>query len=245
MQRFDFHSASSIENALDYMANAEGVCKIVAGGTDLIPALRKEAIHPDHVLDIMKIEELRGVREIDGKIRIGPATTFTEMVESQILNRTLPLLCRAGSVVGGPQIRNRGTIGGNILTASPCADVLPAVVALDGVVELFSKRSGKRLVPVSEIMDAPYRPRIKTDEMLTGIIVKKAGPGGPVRLHETGEEKSPCHGQDEFIDRSGHDRWRLGSRHKHSPGSRHAGSPEDDRGRRNTQRKGAGRKAPR
>jgi carbon-monoxide dehydrogenase medium subunit/xanthine dehydrogenase FAD-binding subunit len=129
------------------------------------------------VLDVMGIADLRGAREMDGKIWIGPGTTFTEITESQILNRSLPLLCLAAAAVGGPQIRNRGTIGGNIITASPCADVLPAVTALGGIAELQSRGSGKRLVPVAELVDGPYRSRIRTDEILTGIVIDKPAPG--------------------------------------------------------------------
>jgi CO/xanthine dehydrogenase FAD-binding subunit len=177
MQRFDFHSASSVEDALDYMAHAEGECKIVAGGTDLIPFLRSEELRPAHVLDVMGIADLRGVREMDGKIRIGPCTTFTEITESQVLNRSLQLLCLAAGAVGGPQIRNRGTIGGNIITASPCADVLPAVTALGGIAELQSARSGKREVAVAELVDGAYLSRIRRDEILTGIVIDKPMPG--------------------------------------------------------------------
>lgn len=177
MQHFDFHSASSIEDGLDYMARAEGESRIIAGGTDLIPFLRAEELHPTHVVDITGIEDLRGVSEKDGKIRVGPCTTFTQIAESQLLNCSLSLLCLAADAVGGPQIRNRGTIGGNIITASPCADVLPAVIALGGMAELQSRGAGKRVVPVAELVEAPYKSRIRSDEILTGILFDKPAPG--------------------------------------------------------------------
>jgi CO/xanthine dehydrogenase FAD-binding subunit len=109
-------------------------------------------------------------------MRIGPTTTFTEMVESAVLNRYFPSLARAAAYVGGPQIRNRGTIGGNIGTASPAADVLPAVLALDGELELQSKRSGTRFIPISRAIAAPYKPVFQPDEILTGIIMPKLNP---------------------------------------------------------------------
>jgi CO/xanthine dehydrogenase FAD-binding subunit len=121
------------------------------GGTDLIPNLRAEKIHPAHVLNILEIDQLRGITETDTAVKIGPTTTFTGMIESEVLNRHLPLLVQAAASVGGPQIRNRGTIGGNIATSGPCADVLPAVLALEG----------RRIVPESVM---PVAQRIKAAE---------------------------------------------------------------------------------
>ena len=215
MQNFQFHSASSLEEGLDYLAERAGGCKIIAGGTDLIPTLRKADLsfsvtrqksdpksvsdrgelckivagggdlipmmpkdtHPDYVLNILEIEELGGVTETDDTVRIGPTTTFTEMMESEVLNRCLPLLVQAASSVGGPQIRNRGTIGGNIVSNAPCADVLPAVLALEGNLELHSKKSGMRILPVAEALEAPCKTSIAADEILSGILISKLSAG--------------------------------------------------------------------
>lgn len=180
MQNYRFYSASSIDDALDYLSEKGDLCKIIAGGTDLIPVLRNEDIHPEYVLNILEIDQLRGITEKDDVLRIGPAMTFTEIVESEALNRCLPLLVCAASSVGGPQVRNRGTIGGNIVTASPAADLLPAVLALEGQLELQSKRSGKRLVPLAEAIESAYKTCLRPDEILTGIFIKKLpeGTGG-------------------------------------------------------------------
>lgn len=177
MQNFQFYSASSLKDALTYLSEWAGHCKIIAGGTDLIPALRKEDLHPDYVLDILEIEQLRGITETDDTIRIGPTTTFTEIAESEVLNRLFHLLVQAASWVGSPQIRNRGTIGGNIATASPAADVLPTVLALDGELELQSKTSGTRLLPLADAIESPYITRFKADEILTGILMRKLPQG--------------------------------------------------------------------
>ncbi|GAH12777.1 unnamed protein product, partial [marine sediment metagenome] len=79
MQNFQFFSARSIEEGLDYLSDKEGLCKIIAGGTDLIPGLRNEDFHPDYILNVMEIEKLSGVTETDEAVRIGPTTTFTEI----------------------------------------------------------------------------------------------------------------------------------------------------------------------
>ena len=177
MQRFQLYSARSIEDALDYLSDKGDRCKIIAGGTDLIPALRLEDIHPEFVLNILEIKELGQIEEQDNSILIGPAVTFSEITESDLLNRYFPLLVQAAASVGGPQVRNRGTIGGNIANASPAADMLPAVLALEGELELESKASGKRRIPLAEAIVSPYKNRFRPDEILTGIIIQKLQAG--------------------------------------------------------------------
>ncbi len=190
MQGFSFHSASSIEEALTYLSDKGERCKIIAGGTDLIPALRSEALHPGYVLNILEIEALRGIREEDHVVRIGSLTTFTEIAESEILHRCFPLLARAAASVGGPQIRNRGTIGGNIANASPAADVLPAVLALEGELELQSKSEGKRTLPMAEAIASPYSPAFRSDEILTGIIIRKMEKGTRTAFEKLGRRNA-------------------------------------------------------
>lgn len=177
MQNFSFYSPASLEDALIYLSDHAETCKIIAGGTDLIPNLRDEKLHPRHMLNVLELEELGGISEIENTIRIGPTTTFAELIETALINRFLPLLVKSSSQVGGPQIRNRGTIGGNICTGSPAADVLPAVIALDGELELRSKKNGTRRIAASEAVQAPYNPNLGPDELLTGIFIHKLKPG--------------------------------------------------------------------
>lgn len=176
MQKFQFYTCRSVDDALAFLSDNGEQTKILAGGTDLIPSLRQEDLQPAFVLNILEIGALRGITEQDHRIRIGPTTTFTEMVESAGLNHHFPSLVQAAAFVGGPQIRNRGTIGGNIGTASPAADVLPAVLALDGELELQSKRSGTRYIPLSRAIAAPYKPLFRPDEILIGVILPKLNP---------------------------------------------------------------------
>jgi carbon-monoxide dehydrogenase medium subunit/xanthine dehydrogenase FAD-binding subunit len=124
-------------------------------------------------MNILEIRKLRGITEENGRIRIGPTTTFTDIVQSDMLKQNLPLLVEAASSVGGPPIRNRGTVGGNISTASPAADVLPAVIALDAELELQSRSRGTRNLPAGDAVEAPYKTQFNPDEILTGILFKK------------------------------------------------------------------------
>jgi carbon-monoxide dehydrogenase medium subunit/xanthine dehydrogenase FAD-binding subunit len=177
MQQFEFHSAASIEEVAELLAAKGSGCKVIAGGTDLIPSLRNGDLHPDLVLNLLEIHPLRGIREREDSVWVGPLTTFTEMVESEALGRCFPLLVQAAATVGGPQIRNRGTIGGNIANASPAADVLPAVLTLDAKLTLYSRASGERTIPLSEAIDTPNRVNFRPNEFLTGIILQKLHAG--------------------------------------------------------------------
>jgi carbon-monoxide dehydrogenase medium subunit/xanthine dehydrogenase FAD-binding subunit len=177
MQQFRFHSAGSIEEVASLLAERGSRCKVIAGGTDLIPALRNGDLHPDLVVNLLEIHSIRGIREKDGVVWVGPLTTFADMVESEVLGRCFPLLVHAAASVGGPQIRNRGTIGGNIANASPAADVLPASLALDAELSISSKSSGERRLPLLEAIEKPYRIRFRPDEFLTGITFRKLSAG--------------------------------------------------------------------
>jgi carbon-monoxide dehydrogenase medium subunit/xanthine dehydrogenase FAD-binding subunit len=190
MQQFQFHSASSVEDALVFLQENGSRCKIIAGGTDLIPALRLEDIHPEFVLNVLEIEELRGIKEEDGSLWIGPTTTFAEIAESDLIRRNFPMLVQAAASVGGPQIRNRGTIGGNISNASPAADVLPAVLALEGELELRSRPSGLRRISLSEAISAPYKTHFRSDELLTGVLIKKLQPGRKMAFEKLGRRNA-------------------------------------------------------
>jgi carbon-monoxide dehydrogenase medium subunit/xanthine dehydrogenase FAD-binding subunit len=152
--------------------------------------LRLEDLHPKFVLNILEIEQLHGIQEEDHSIRIGPTATFTEMTESHFLNRHFPLLVQAAASVGGPQVRNRGTIGGNIANASPAADVLPAVLALEGELELQSKASGKRMIPLAHAIAEPYKTFFRSDEMLTGILIKKLPQGTRMAFEKLGRRNA-------------------------------------------------------
>jgi len=190
MQRFQFYNPCSVEDALNFLAEQGERSKIIAGGTDLIPGLRLEEIRPDFVLNIPEINPFSGIKEIDHSFWIGPTTTFTEMVESNLLSCSFPALVRSAASVGGPQIRNRGTIGGNIANASPAADVLPALLAHGGELELQSKRNGKRIIPLGKAILSPYKTCFRSDEILTGIILKKLEPGTRSAFEKLGRRKA-------------------------------------------------------
>lgn len=173
MHNFEFYSARSIADCLNYLLERSKSCLVIAGGTDFIPEFRKGGLHPESILNILEVDELRGISEEGDRIHIGPITTYTEMIASDLLNREFPLIIKAAKAVGSPQIRNRGTIGGNIVTASPAADMLPAVLAHGGVLQIRSISKGTRALALADFLEAPYQTRLNPDEIITGIIIEK------------------------------------------------------------------------
>ncbi len=190
MQKFKVHTARSVEEGLNFLDENGPESKIIAGGTDLIPSLRKEDIHPRFILNILEIKELNGIWEQNNLVRIGPVSTFTEVVESPVINRCFPSLVKAAASVGGPQIRNRGTFGGNVANASPAADVLPALLALGGELEVQSKKGGGKVIPLYQAIAGPYKSRLQPDEMITGIILKKLAPEARCAFEKLGRRNA-------------------------------------------------------
>ena len=159
---------ASLESAL--AALAARPLAILAGGTDFYPARVGRVVEED-VLDITAVAELRGTREANGRIRIGAATTWTELIEAP-LPRQLDGLKLAAREVGGVQIQNAGTIAGNLCNASPAADGIPALLALDAEVELRAA-SRSRTVRLGEFVLGNRKTACAPDELVTAVLVPK------------------------------------------------------------------------
>ncbi len=140
----------SIEEAIDILDQYEGKARVIAGGTDLALQLKSKEMHLAALLDLSVIDELRYIVEEGGKIKIGALTTHTDLAESSILHTEAPMLSRAASSVGSLQIRNVGTVGGNIVNAQPAADTAVALLALGARATIVSG-TGKREVPLEQL----------------------------------------------------------------------------------------------
>jgi CO/xanthine dehydrogenase FAD-binding subunit len=175
MKNFILQTALSVDEALQFLKDASGTAKVIAGGTDLIVGLRDESLEEEKaktVLDISRIKELKTIAMNDETIRIGALTTHAEIAESSLILKYASILAEACSKVGGPQIRNRGTIGGNIINASPAADSIPALVALDAKL-LIQGPTGTKEISIVEFITGPYMTTIATDELLVSISFKR------------------------------------------------------------------------
>jgi len=162
---------TQVEEAL--AALADRPLTILAGGTDFYPARVGRPIRED-ILDISRLAGLRGVARHGGVWRLGALTTWTDVLNAR-LPRLFDGLRLAAREIGGVQIQNAGTLAGNLCNASPAADGVPALLALDALVELSSVR-GQRSVPLSHFVFDSRQTRRRSDEMVTALLVPVSGP---------------------------------------------------------------------
>ena len=169
---FEYKIPNTIEETIELLWQAEGKAKIIAGGTDLVIGLRNGGQSPQSIIDITRIEELRKIEEKNGTVSIGAAVTHSEIAASSLVKKYGKVLSDAASEIGSPQIRNIGTIGGNIINASPAADTIPPLVVLNAMGRIMSKEGGKQ-VPIYQLFKGPYKTNLKPHELLTQITFQK------------------------------------------------------------------------
>jgi CO/xanthine dehydrogenase FAD-binding subunit len=155
--------------------------KPIAGGTDVMVELNFDHIRPPAMLDLTRIPELTGWRSENGSLRIGAGVTYARLIAE--LGDRLPGLALASRTVGSPQIRNRGTVGGNLATSSPAGDALPPLYVSGAEVELASSRASRR-VPVATLITGPKRNAIAPDELIAAYWLPPAG--GPQQFAKIG-----------------------------------------------------------
>jgi carbon-monoxide dehydrogenase small subunit/xanthine dehydrogenase small subunit len=165
----------TLDDALEILAQRSGEVRPVAGGTDLLVQAKDGAARLGALFDVSAVPELKDIREADDHVWIGAGTTHTEMMESKVLARWVPALPQACAVIGGPQIRNRGTLGGNLAHGSPAGDTLPPLFAADAVLELVSV-NGRRDVAIADFFTGVRETVLAPDELILGVRVpKRAG----------------------------------------------------------------------
>jgi aerobic carbon-monoxide dehydrogenase medium subunit len=166
---FDYVRASSLRDALNVLAAGDGA-KVLAGGHSLLPMMRFRLAQPPRLVDISDLPELRGIAEHRRGARIGSATTYRELLESELLRERFPLIAECTEGVGDLQVRNRGTVGGSLAHADPASDMPAVMLALDATFNLRSKR-GKRSVAAREFFQGPFATALAEDELLIDILV--------------------------------------------------------------------------
>src|SRR5947208_3222070 len=167
-------SPASLNDALDVLALDNGMWKPFAGGTDLMVLLEAGKLPHKNYLNIWNLRELRGIEVTESQVTLGALTTYTEIQDHETLRAEFPMLCQAASETGGLAIQNRGTIGGNIVNASPAADSPPALLAYDAQVELVSKE-GERKIPYSGFHIGYKQMDIRPGELLRAIRLRRSG----------------------------------------------------------------------
>jgi CO/xanthine dehydrogenase FAD-binding subunit len=165
----DVLTPHNLEEALRLKAERPEAVPI-QGGTDVMVELNFDRARPTALLNLNQVEELRGWNRTNGHLWLGAGLTYADAMEPDVAE-ALPALAEASRTVGGPQIRNRGTIGGNLGTASPAGDALPPLLVGDAEVKLASIR-GERVVPLREFVLGPKRNALADDELILGVSVK-------------------------------------------------------------------------
>lgn len=177
MQFVDYYKPSNIREALELLNSfasnhSQRKCKLLAGGTDLIPRMKDDINYPDVIIEITDIAELKGIELQNQTLLIKAGTTFAEIAESELVRQGASLLACAARQIGSVQIRHRATIGGNVVNASPAGDSIPPLYVLQAQLHLLSFRNGtitERKIPVEKFFVGPGQTIIQGDELLTAI----------------------------------------------------------------------------
>lgn len=165
----NFVKPDSLEQALLYLNN--GSCTVLAGGTDLMVELHNGKELRESIVDISDLKELKGITFKEGTVNIYAASSHSEIEKNKLVREKLPILSKSCSLVGSTLIRNRGTIGGNIVNNASCADTIPALLILEAEVMLKSK-ANERNIKLSEFLNRNGKVNININELLYRIDVK-------------------------------------------------------------------------
>ena len=186
---YQLTTPASLADTLALLKNEPGVWKPFAGGTDLMVLLEAGKLPHRNYVNIWGLNELRGIHTTDTHVTFGALTTYTEVQSNEILRREFPMLCQAASETGGLAIQNRGTLGGNIVNASPAADSPPALLAYDAEIELIST-NGSRWLPYQGFHTGYKQMHIGPDELLARIRLPRNTAGVTHYYRKVGTRKA-------------------------------------------------------
>lgn len=170
---FEYHSAVSLSDALEKLAQLGPHARVLAGGTDLVLRMKLRIEKGDQLVDIGKVRELAFIRKEGSTIRIGALTRFSDIAASETLRKHLPILSSAAEQIGSWQIRNRATIGGNLCSASPAADSAPALLALDARV-VFVGPEGEANASLESFFTGPRTHILHPAQILKEIVIESS-----------------------------------------------------------------------
>lgn len=172
---FEFYQPATLAEASRLLKENGPGGRFLAGGTDLVIAMKEKGLLPKYVVDLKRVPGLSGIRENnDGTITIGALTTMYAIETSPVITKKYPFLAQSAAEVGSIQIRNRATIGGNMANATPSADVAPGLIALNATAKIASA-DAERTVALEEFFRGPGQNIMNADEILTEITIPKTG----------------------------------------------------------------------
>src|SRR6266508_2819918 len=173
---FDFYQPTTLAEASRLLKENGPGGRFLAGGTDLVIALKEKGLLPKYLVDLKRVPGLTGIREkSDGSITIGALTTMREIETAPLITKKYPFLAQSAAEVGSIQIRNRATIGGNMANATPSADVAPALLVLDAKLKI-SRCDGEKIVLLEEFFSGPGKTIMEPGDVLTEILIPTTPP---------------------------------------------------------------------
>ncbi len=170
MPNIPYHRPRSFDEALQLKSSIEGA-RYIAGGTDLMVLIKEGFERPAALISLRNIEELRRIEVSDGSVRIGALCTLSEVEQHPALRERFPMLVDAVGTMGSVQIRNCGTIGGNLCHASPCADSAPPLYVLEASAEVGGPEQASRKLNMSELITGPKQTSLGSDDVLRAITI--------------------------------------------------------------------------
>ncbi|MFH1489141.1 MAG: xanthine dehydrogenase family protein subunit M [Pseudomonadota bacterium] len=171
LPKFEYHAPSTIAEALDQIAHYGDKAKVFAGGTDILVTMKKREVVPEHLINLKGVGEMRGITYDKAVgLKIGALTSIGDIERSEIVGEKFRTLRDAVKVMAAPQVRNLGTIGGNLCSAVPSADTAPPLIALGASLKLTGADQ-ERVVAVEDFFTAPGECVLRRDEILTEILI--------------------------------------------------------------------------
>jgi aerobic carbon-monoxide dehydrogenase medium subunit len=167
---FEYVRATSLDDAVAKLKAAGSGAKLIAGGHSLVPLMKLRLSEPSVLIDVGRIPDLAGIRERDGKIVIGAATVHSEVAASSLLQERCPVMADAAGMIGDPQVRNRGTVGGSVAHADPSADMPAVLVALNAEIHVKGP-GGWRVVMAPDFFKDLFTVNLAPDEIIASVQV--------------------------------------------------------------------------
>lgn len=186
-----FHAVipERLDGAVSFLARFGPEAKVIAGGTDLVVEMKEDKRSPGVLVDISRLSELRGIRVEGDAVWVGALVTHAEVAGSPLVRSAAPVLAAACGQIGSPQIRARGTIGGNLCTASPAGDCIPPLFALEASVEVAGQ-GGTRIADVESFFVGPKKSALAPDEIVLGVRFPALGADYVSFFRKLGQRKS-------------------------------------------------------
>lgn len=185
---YEMRTPKNLDELLRLLAEEPGVWRPFAGGTDLMVLLEAGKLEHKNYLNLWELKELRGMRETKDFIEIGALTTYSEIDSHSLLQKEFPMLCQAAALTGAPATQNRGTLGGNIVNASPAADSPPALLAYEAELEIISL-AGPRREAYSGFHTGYKKMKLEPSEILKSILLPRKTGGGLHYYRKVGARK--------------------------------------------------------